>query len=112
MEKIHVSKAPFTVAIITLIISTVIMVFAASIGYDSLVIKFNDNKGAEGLAFIILIPLLIILGIALLISSVSGIIATIRSIVLKAYRVPSIIFLVLQSLYLITYITCMVILIL
>ena len=109
-EKVYKPKAAFIIAIVTLIISTAIFTLVATIGYESLTIKFDENKTAEGLALILLIPFLIVTGLALIASSLIGLISSIKAVKNKVYKVASIISLVLHSLFLITYLVGMVIL--
>ena len=109
-NKVYKPKSPYVISIITLLISTVLILFVASIGYDSIAIKFDDSKTLEGLALIILIPLLIIAGIILFISSLGGIGCTIKCIHMKLNKISSIIFLVLHSIYLLSFLVIMILL--
>ena len=98
-----------TVSIVTTIISTIIFVFVAYFGFESLVVKFN-GEGADALAFIFLIPFLILTGIALLIISAISIICNIKCISSNYKKKASIVLLVLHSLYILLYGICVIIL--
>lgn len=106
------AKGTFITSIITTIISTIVFAFTASAALDSLMLKFDKDAGFEALALIILIPVLIIAGILLLIFGIISIVCSIRCITFGYKKTPEIIILVLNSIYLLSYIACVAILVL
>ena len=99
----------YVVSIVTTIISTIVFAVIAYFGYGSLDIKFTGG-GADALAYIFLIPILILSGIALLVVSTIGLISIIKCISSGYKKKSSIVFLILHSLYILSSAICMIIL--
>jgi len=102
-------KVSYIIAIITLLISTMTLALFLTISYDSIALKFG-KPSADQLALILLIPLVIAVGLVILISSGVGLTFSIRTLRERYLTVSSIIFVVLHSLYLLSYIVIMVLL--
>lgn len=102
-------KGTYITSVVTFIVSTLVFLAIAYFGVESLRIKLSGG-GPEALAFIFLIPLLIIGGIVLLVPTTIGTISNIKCITGKYCKKTSIVFLAINSLYVLLYIVCMVIL--